>query len=108
VLEAAIRQHLDPSASNEVIATAVSSIASDNDKRRVLEAMVERGNSALSAMDAIVLAGTISSDSDKAHVLAVIADKYRQDRDVCDAVRRAAEKISSDSDYRRVVSRLAA
>lgn len=97
--------------SGEIAATlafinAVRSINSDNDKRHVLEAMLERGNSADVVKTAVELAATIGSDNDKAHVLSMIAEKHGDNPEVRDAVRKAAEKIGSDSDYRRIVSKL--
>lgn len=85
---------------------AVRSIHSDHDKRRVIEAMLERQNSAAAAKDGAALAATISSDHDKSHVLAAIAEKYRGNPEVREEVRKAAEKIASDGDYRRIVSKL--
>jgi hypothetical protein len=85
---------------------AVGSINSDNDKRRVIEAMVERAGTADAAKNAVMLAANINSDHDKTQVLAAVAEKYRSDPEVRAALRKAAEKISSDSDYRRIVSKL--
>jgi hypothetical protein len=86
--------------------SAVRSIQSDSDKRRVIEAMVERNNSVDTAKNGIALAVTISSDHDKVKVLSAIAMKHRDNPEVRDDLRKAAEKISSDSDYRRIVSML--
>ena len=82
---------------------AVRSIASDNDKSRVIHAMVERGNSAASAVE---LAATLHSDHDKSQLLTAIAVKHGGDPAVHDALRKAAEKIASDNEYRRVMSKL--
>jgi beta-lactamase regulating signal transducer with metallopeptidase domain len=88
------------------VVAAVGSINSDHDKRRVLEAMIQNGRSVDTAKTAVSIASTLSSDNDKAHVLAMLAEKYRQVPEINDAVRRAADRMSSDSDYRRVVSKL--
>jgi hypothetical protein len=52
--------------------------------------------------------GTIRSDNDKTRVLSTVAEKYRNNTAIRDGVQKAADKISSDSDYRRIVSKLLA
>lgn len=86
--------------------SAVRSINSDDNKRRVLEAMLERGNSPESAKSAAKLAATLASDNDKSEVLEKVAAQYGNDPEIRDLVRRAADKIASDNGYRRVISRL--
>ncbi len=97
---------LAPGTTSGAFASAVGSIHSDGDKRRVLEAMVKRGDSVEVPKSALALAAAMNSDHDKTQVLVAIADKYRDNAEIRDAVRKAADKIPSDSDYRRIVSRL--
>jgi beta-lactamase regulating signal transducer with metallopeptidase domain len=91
---------------SEAVMNAVKSIGSDSDKRRVLEAMLEHETTPQILKSAIELAATIGSENDKANVLVKIAERHGGDPEVRDAVRKAAEKIGSDSDYRRIVSKL--
>ncbi|HYP14149.1 MAG TPA: hypothetical protein VEQ63_09510, partial [Bryobacteraceae bacterium] len=58
--------------------------------------------------DLVRVIGTIDSEHDRAELLSVVAEKYPDDARVREAVRKVADKISSDSDYRRVVSKLLA
>jgi beta-lactamase regulating signal transducer with metallopeptidase domain len=82
---------------------AVNSIHSDNDRKRVLKAVLERTQAKAALLQAVESAANISSDNDKAEVL-MAAAKVSDDAEVRAAVQRACGKISSDSDYRRVAN----
>jgi hypothetical protein len=84
---------------------AVRSISSDTDKRRVLERLLVSGASPENARAAVEAAGTLSSDHDKAEVLICAAQHY-SDEPTRALIRKVAEGVSSDSDYRRVTSQL--
>jgi hypothetical protein len=56
----------------------------------------------------VATARGISSDGEKAKVVARVVEMFGRDAEVSTAVRKAAETISSDGEYRRVMSLLAA
>lgn len=84
---------------------AVRSIVSDSDKRRVLERVLVSGASPEIAAAAVEAAGTLSSDHDKAEVLICAARRYSDDGTRA-LIRKVAAGVASDSDYRRVTSKL--
>ena len=86
--------------------SAARSITSDNEKRRVLERVLTSGAAPETAVKAIEFAAGISSDHDKAELLVRAAERYR-DETVRAAIRKAAQGLSSDGEYRRLNSKLA-
>jgi hypothetical protein len=66
----------------------------------------KRGLSSSMAVQAIESATGISSDGDKARVLLDAAERYSSDPAVNAALRKAAESLHSDGDYRTVMSRI--
>jgi beta-lactamase regulating signal transducer with metallopeptidase domain len=87
---------------------AIRSIQSDDDKRRAIEAVLRRQPSIEVVKSAVDAAATINSDHNKAKVLEIVAERHSNDPEIREALRRALEKIGSDSDYRRIVSKLLA
>ncbi|HYO80237.1 MAG TPA: M56 family metallopeptidase [Bryobacteraceae bacterium] len=86
--------------------SAVRSIDSDGERRRVIDAMIERTDSTSAARSAAELAATLHSDGDKSQVLLAIATRRRSDPEVADAIRRAASRITSADEYRAVMRAL--
>ena len=93
------------SASADVF-VAIRSIQSDEDKRRAIEAVLQRSPSIDVVRSAVEAAATINSDHIKAQVLEKVAERNGDDPEIREALRRALEKIGSDSAYRRIVSKL--
>jgi hypothetical protein len=85
--------------------TAVRTISSDHDKRRVIERVLLSGAEPEIARAAVEAASTLSSDHDKAEVLICAAGRYPDDV-TRELIRKVATGVSSDSDYRRVISKL--
>jgi hypothetical protein len=90
------------------IFVAIRSIQSDDDKRRAIEAVLQRNPPVEVVKSAVEAAATINSDHNKAKVLEFVAERHGNDPEIREALRRAIEKIGSDSDYRRIVSKLLA
>ncbi len=88
------------------LANAIRSIHSDSDKRDVIQAMLERNTSPETAKSVIELAFTMGSDHDRAEVLKAVAVKHGSNPEMCNLIQKAAEKISSDTEYRHIVSNL--
>jgi hypothetical protein len=93
---------------SDAVLDAVRSINSDHNKRQVLEAMLERNQSVEVARAAIDIAATIGSEHDRSEVLEGIAQRHGADPAVRDSIRKAVDKIGSDSEYRRIISKLLA
>ncbi|MDZ4801081.1 MAG: M56 family metallopeptidase [Bryobacteraceae bacterium] len=86
---------------------AVRSIHSDDEKERVLRGVLSNDGFQVESVKSLLdVAGTISSDHSKASVLKEVAKRFAEDPGVRADIRRAAEKISSDAEYRGVVSKL--
>ena len=66
----------------------------------------KRGISSSLVVLAIESATGISSDGDKTRVLLDAAERYSSDPAVNAALRKAAESLHSDGDYRTVMSRI--
>jgi hypothetical protein len=90
------------------LVNAVRSIHSDNDKRDVMQAMLERSPSLETARSLVELATTIGSDHDRAEVLTAVAVKHGSHPEIRNLIQRVAEKIPSDAEYRHIVSNLLA
>jgi beta-lactamase regulating signal transducer with metallopeptidase domain len=84
---------------------AVNTIRSDNDRKRVLNGMLESRPAKAVLLGIVDSASSMSSDHDKADVLIAVA-KTPADSEVRSAVERACGKVRSDNDYRRVASAL--
>jgi hypothetical protein len=84
--------------------SAVRSVSSDSDKRRVLERGLKSAGAPEIARSAIEAAGTIASDHEKAQVLICAAERYGDDATRA-VIRKVAQSVSSDPDYRRVMAR---
>jgi len=84
---------------------AADSIQSSNDHARVLQAVLEHRPAKAELLQVIHSALGLSDDNEKAEVLLQIA-KQSNEPEVRSALQQACEKLSSDSDYRRVASAL--
>ncbi len=86
---------------------ATNSISSDGDRRRVLQTVLDKsGTSDAIAITAIESAARLSSDGDKSSVLLDAVDRYSSHLEVNTALRKALEGMTSDVDYRRVMTAL--
>jgi head-tail adaptor len=67
-------------------------------------------NGATLGRDSVILiihsAERINSDGEKSRVLTRVAQRYQSDPQVAAALRNAAKSITSDGEYRRVMSML--
>jgi hypothetical protein len=88
--------------------SAAASVASDGEKRAALGAAVVRRDLSKESLLALLrTSSSIASDGEKAALLLQVIDTYPMaDADVRDALLAAAERIASDSEYRRVMSAL--
>ncbi len=85
---------------------AVRSVGNDHEKERVIRAIVERGTGLEAAQTAVGLSTSLGGDHSKSQLLLAILDKHGDKPELQPQIRRAAEKIGSDTEYRRVVSKL--
>lgn len=95
----------DPGAEQALI-TAAGTISSDGEHSKVLLAALDGKPGRDSVILLIHSAERISSDGEKAKVLARVAQRYASDPQVAAALRSAAKSISSDGEYRRVMTAL--
>jgi beta-lactamase regulating signal transducer with metallopeptidase domain len=84
---------------------AIKTLHSDNDRKRVLKAVIERDAAKPALLHVIDAASGIASDHDKADVL-IAAAKASSDPELRASIQRACGKLHSDNDYRRVASLL--
>jgi len=84
---------------------AADTIQSSNDHARVLEAVMTRKLAKAELLQVIHSAAGLSDDNEKANVLLQAAEQSNEP-EVRSAIQQACEKLSSDSEYRRVASAL--
>ncbi len=84
---------------------AVASINSDNDRGRVLKALLETNPSKAQVLQIIDSAIGLNDDNEKTEILLAIA-KRNKEPEVRASLQKACGKLTSDNDYRRVASAL--
>jgi len=84
---------------------AADTIQSSSDHARVLQAVLEHKPAKAELLQAVHSAAGLSDDNEKANLL-LQAARQSNEPEVRAALQQACEKLSSDSDYRRVASAL--
>ena len=105
ILTEAAAAYVEDTGVRKAFFDAANTINSDGERRRALDALLRRGGnpSADTLREAAKSASRISSDGEKANVLAVIPDLGLRDPATVEAFFAAANTISSDGEHARVL-----